>query len=136
MTMRCIDPRHIKIITPRFKISKKNRVLYNLKSRLIRVKIQFVYVVMHGETDANLNKQVNDKNMNTNLNATGKYFKPKRCLRSYPKMSARHIRHPSILEVQTAELIRHLFSSSVMYLLRFSTNLIYVYNSWWNVSCT
>ena len=67
--MRWLGLRHIKIITPRFKISKKNRVLYNLKSRLIRVKIQFVYVVMHGETDANVNKQVNDKNMNTHLNA-------------------------------------------------------------------
>jgi broad specificity phosphatase PhoE len=34
--------------------------------------MQFIYVIRHGETDANKNNQVNDINMKTSLNLTGK----------------------------------------------------------------
>ena len=75
--------------------------------------MQFVYVVRHGETDANVNKQVNDKNMNTPLNATGKkqatktgkYFKTKRCPKAGSKDGCIIYSSPSIRAVQTAELI-------------------------------
>lgn len=71
--------------------------------------MQFIYVVRHGETDANVKGQINDRNMNTQLNKngikqatkTGKYFKKYRC----DTKNCTIYSSPSIRAVQTAVLI-------------------------------
>lgn len=71
--------------------------------------MQFIYVVRHGETDANVNKQVNDKNIITPLNKkgkiqakkTGKYLKKEVCSDNKCVIYS----SPSIRALQTAELI-------------------------------
>jgi len=68
----------------------------------------FIYVVRHGETDANVKEKVNDKNVITPLNdlgktqatKTGKYLKKFRC-----KNGCKIYASPSIRTKETAELI-------------------------------
>jgi broad specificity phosphatase PhoE len=74
--------------------------------------MQFIYVIRHGETDANVNNQVNDKNVITPLNKngkiqaskTGKYLK-KEFMSGILKGSCIIYSSPSIRAVQTAEII-------------------------------
>jgi broad specificity phosphatase PhoE len=71
--------------------------------------MQFIYIVRHGETDANTNNQVNDKNITTPINKngkiqatkTGKYLQKEFC----SGKSCSIYTSPSIRAVQTAELI-------------------------------
>jgi len=79
-----------------------------------------IYIVRHGETDANVNGQVNDKNVITPLNKTGKmqaaktgkYFKKYRCkTNSGIKIYA----SPSIRTKETAELIANQLKADVIY---------------------
>lgn len=68
--------------------------------------MQYIYAVRHGQTDANVKKKINDKNVVTPLNElgikqsikTGKYFK---------KRGGKYIIYssPSIRALQTAKLI-------------------------------
>lgn len=70
---------------------------------------QFIYVVRHGETDANVTGQVNDKSVVTPLNKLGKsqakktgvYFKKEHCDSSKCVIYS----SPSIRAVQTSEII-------------------------------
>jgi broad specificity phosphatase PhoE len=71
--------------------------------------MQFIYVVRHGETDANVNNQVNDKNVITPLNQkgklqarkTGKYLKKE----FFSDNKCVIYSSPSIRALQTADLI-------------------------------
>ena len=68
----------------------------------------FIYIVRHGETDANVKGQINDKNITIPLNntgkdqatKTGKYLKKYRCKNNCVIYSS-----PSIRTTETAELI-------------------------------
>jgi broad specificity phosphatase PhoE len=70
---------------------------------------QLIYVVRHGETDANVNKQVNDRNVITPLNSQGKaqakktgiYFRKEHC----DNFKCIIYTSPSIRAVQTSEII-------------------------------
>ena len=70
-----------------------------------------IYIVRHGETDANVKGLVNDKNVITPLNKTGKmqaaktgkYFKKYRCKTN---SSIKIYSSPSIRTKETAELVR------------------------------
>lgn len=70
--------------------------------------MQFIYVVRHGETDANVKRQVNDKNVITPLNAkgkkqatkTGKYL-DKRCTKQNTVIYS----SPAVRAMETATLI-------------------------------
>ena len=74
--------------------------------------MQFIYIVRHGETDANAKGQINDKNNNTPLNEngkkqaskTGKYFKKYRC-KSNDKSSCVIYSSPSTRAVETSDII-------------------------------
>jgi broad specificity phosphatase PhoE len=69
--------------------------------------MQFIYVIRHGETDANLKGQVNDKNVKIPINATGK----KQAKKTGKYMAGRDLKDciiyssPSERAQQTAQII-------------------------------